>query len=820
MRKIYTTLLFFLFAAVLAGQAQKSTSPLYITGQVVDGLNGTPLAGASVELSTYGATLTSEDGHFDFRITRPGTYVIRITNVGYAAYDSTITAPSATPFRATLSRINLFMQPVEVRALRAGDKAPFTKTNLDKQQIEAVNLGQDLPFILNSTPSVTINSDAGNGVGYTGIRIRGTDATRINMTLNGIPYNDAESQAIFFVDLPDFASSVNSIQVQRGIGTSSNGAGAFGATINFSTNEFNEKPYAESNNSYGSFNTWKNTVKAGSGLIDGHFTIDARLSRLSSDGYIDRATSDLHSFYLSAAWLTDKSSLRFNILSGKEKTYQAWNGIPGAKLFGDKAALDQHYNNNLGYLYFTQADSLNLYNSNKRTYNYFTYNNQTDNYQQDHYQLFFNHQINEKLSFNVAGFLTRGRGYYEEYQQQAAYADYGLADPVAGGDTIRSTDLVRQQWLDNYFYGGIFSAQYKDGPTQLTLGGGWDKYDGKHYGNVIWAQNGNIGKDYKYYNVPAHKTDFNVYGKWQQQLTDHLSFFADMQYRRVGYELEGFKNNPSLLISRHYDFFNPKAGLTWSGHEWQTYLSWSHASHEPNRDDFEANEDQQPRPETLNDFELGYEKKTSSFSWGATVYYMLYKDQLVLTGRINDVGAYTRTNIGDSYRLGLELQGSARLTSFLRASANLTFSRNKINNYMEYVDDYDNGGQKTYFYKHPDIAFSPAVIGAASLDVLPFPNFTLSLPAKYVSRQFLDNSQREDRSLRSYYVQDLRMLYTVKPRPFKAIDLIFQLNNVFNRKYEPNGYTYSSFSGGGLVTENFYFPMAGTNFMFAVNIKL
>jgi iron complex outermembrane receptor protein len=320
--------------------------------------------------------------------------------------------------------------------------------------------------------------------------------------------------------------------------------------------------------------------------------------------------------------------------------------------------------------------------------------------------------------------------------------------------------------------------------------------------------------------VPAHKTDFNIYGKWQQQLTEHLAFFADMQYRRIGYSLEGFKDNPALHINKHYDFLNPKAGLTWSGHEWQTYLSWSRASHEPNRDDFEANEDQQPKPEVLNDFELGYEKKTSGYSWGATVYYMLYKDQLVLTGRINDVGAYTRTNIGDSYRLGLELQGSARLANFLRASANLTLSRNKINNYTEYVDDYDNGGQKTYFYKHPDIAFSPAVVGAASLDILPFPNFILSLPAKYVSRQYLDNSQREDRSLRSYYVQDLRMMYTVKPRPFKAIDLIFQLNNVFNKQYEPNGYTYSSFSGGGLVTENFYFPMAGTNFMFAVNIKL
>lgn len=820
MRKIYSALFILLFAASFAGHAQTPAFEPRFVGQVVDTATGAPLAGASVELSPFGAQLTDDDGFFEFRRVPSGVYTLKITYAGYIPYDTSITLPHLPSVRIALSRINLFMQPVEVHALRAGEKAPFTKTNISKKQIEATNLGQDLPFLLNQTPSVTVNSDAGNGLGYTGIHIRGTDATRINMTLNGIPYNDAESQAIYFVDLPDLASSTGSIQIQRGVGTSSNGAGAFGATINFSTNEFNEKPYAESNNSYGSFNTWKNTIKAGSGLIDGHFTLDARLSRLSSDGYIDRATSDLHSFYLSAAWLNDKSSLRLNILSGKEKTYQAWNGIPEAKLFGDKATLDQHYNNNLGYLYFTQADSLNLYNSNRRTYNYFTYNNQTDNYQQDHYQLFFNHQVNKRLSFNVAGFLTRGRGYYEEYQQQAAYSDYGLTDPVTGADTIHNTDLVRQQWLDNYFYGGIFSVQYKESATQLTLGGGWDKYDGKHYGTVIWTQNGGIGKDYRYYDLPAHKTDFNIYGKWQQQLTEHLSFFADMQYRRVGYDLEGFKDNPTLFINKHYDFFNPKTGLTWTGHEWQTYFSWSHASHEPNRDDFEAGQDQQPRPETLNDFELGYERKTSRYSWGATAYYMLYKDQLVLTGRINDVGAYTRTNIRDSYRLGFELQGSARVTGFLNASANLTLSRNKINNYTEYVDDYDNGGQKSYFYKHPDIAFSPAVVGAASLDFLPLPDLTISLPAKYVGKQYLDNSQKDNRSLRSYYVQDFRMMYTLKPRPFKAIDLIFQLNNVFNKQYEPNGYTYSSYSGGSLITENFYFPMAGTNFMFAVNIKL
>ena len=745
-----------------------------------------------------------------------------ILTTGPAAVAQTV-PPQTKPIPP--DSLKLFLQPVEVRALRAGEKAPFTKTDITKKQIEQSNLGQDLPFILNQTPSVIVNSDAGNGVGYTGIHIRGTDATRINMTLNGIPYNDAESQGIYFVDLPDLASSVNSIQIQRGVGTSSNGAGAFGATINFSTNEFNEKPYAEFNNSFGSFTTWKNTVKAGSGLIDGHFTIDARLSRISSDGYIDRATSNLKSFYLSAAWLDEHSSIRFNIIQGSEKTYQAWNGIPGAKLFGDKSALDQHYADNAGpgsqgYLYASAADSLNLYNSNKRTYNYFTYPNQTDNYQQNHYQLFFNHELSKTLSFNTAAFLTRGKGYFEEFKEQDSYANYGLTGPVAGTDTTQTTDLVRQQWLDNYFYGGIFSVQYKQRETQLTLGGGWDKYDGKHYADIIWTQNGGVPNDYQYYNIPAHKTDFNVYGKWQQQWTPHLSTFADMQYRHIGYDLEGFQDNPTLFINKHYDFFNPKAGITYTGHEWQAYLSYSRASHEPNRDDFEAGMDQQPKPETLNDFELGFEKKNLRNSFGATVFYMQYEDQLALTGKINYVGAYTRTNIPNSYRLGIELQGSSKLTDWFSVSGNLALSRNKVKNYTEYIDDYDNGGQKTYFHPHPDIAFSPAIVGGAILQFFPFPHYEISLPAKYVSKEYLDNTQNESRMLGDYYVQDLRMIYTLKFPSIRQIDLVFQLNNVFNRRYEPNGYTYSSFYGGNVVTENFYFPMAGTNFMFAVNIKL
>ena len=803
---------------------QTSFAQHYIKGKVVDAESGISLAGATVELGNQASTITNDQGVFEFKKLAYQPQLLKITSIGYEAYQAKID-PDKELLRIPLERVPLFLQPIEVRALRAGDKAPFTKTNISKKEIEKSNLGQDLPFILNQTPSVVINSDAGNGVGYTGIYIRGTDATRINMTLNGIPYNDAEDQSIYFVDLPDFASSVNSIQIQRGVGTSSNGAGAFGATINFSTNEFNEKAYTEINNSVGSFNTWKNTLKVGSGLIDGHFTIDARLSRISSNGYIDRATSDLKSLYLSTAYYSKKSSLRFNIIQGYEKTYQAWNGIPEAKLDGNPSGLEQHYQNNLGSLYFTSADSTNLFQSNNRTYNYFTYKNQTDNYWQNHYQLFFNHEFNRTLSLNIAGFLTRGYGYYEEYHHSgdsanAKYAAYGLPNYIMGNDTLQSTDLIRQLWLDNYFYGGIFSLQYKKNQTQLTLGGGWDKYDGKHYGIVNWAQNGGIPDNYEYYNVPANKTGFNLYAKWQQALSKNFTAFADLQYRNINYQINGFQDNPSLYINPKYHFINPKLGLSYSNRDWLAYFSYSQANHEPNRGDFEANQNEQPKPEQLNDFELSVEKKNSLYSFSATGFYMLYKDQLVLNGKINSVGEYTRVNIPNSYRLGVELQGAIRLNELLNISANLALSQNKVKNYTEYLDDYDNGGQKTISYNETNIAFSPSVVGGGSFNLQPLKNLGISLLSKYVSKSYLDNAQKENRMLQGYFVENLQMGYTIKGKTLKETNLIFQLNNLFNKKYAPNGYTYSYIYGGQTITENFLFPMASTNFMFAVNIKL
>jgi len=690
-----------------------------------------------------------------------------------------------------------FLAPVEVQAIRAGEKAPFAKTDLNKKEITQNNLGQDLPFLLNQTPSVVVNSDAGNGVGYTGIRIRGSDAARINVTLNGIPYNDAESQGTFFVDLPDISSSANNIQVQRGVGTSTNGAGAFGGTINLSTNEVNRQFYASTGNSFGSFNTWKNNIQFGSGILGKHFTIDGRVSRISSDGYIDRARSNLQSFYLSTAFVNEKNSLRLNVFSGKEKTYQAWNGVAE---------------------YLLQTDRTNNPSGTEKPGE--PYENETDNYTQTHYQLFYNRKFNSYWKGNIAAFLTRGKGYYEQYKADRTLADFNLPDYINGTDTTRRADIVRRLWLDNYFYGSIFSIQYQKNRTQLIFGGGYNAYDGKHYGQVTWtAVPVVVPKDHRWYNLTAYKRDLSFYTKWIQQWSSNWQSFADLQVRNINYTIHGFRDNPGLQIQQNYSFLNPKVGFTYSKNNWQAYLSYALAGKEPNRDDFEAGNTQLPKPERLHDIELGVERKGASYAFGANIYYMHYHNQLVLTGKINDVGAYTRINIPTSYRAGIELQGKVKFNKWMNANANITFSENKINNFTEYLDDYDNGGQQTKFYNKTTIAFSPSVIAGATLNFIPVKNGEISLLGKYVGRQYLDNTAQRSRSLSAYYLQDIRLSYLITHKIFKETNLILQLNNVFNKKYEPNGYSFSYIYGGETTTENFYFPMAGFNFMVGVNLK-
>ncbi len=689
-----------------------------------------------------------------------------------------------------------FLQPVEINAIRATDKTPIAKTNLIKKEIEAKNIGQDLPYILNSTPSVVANSDAGNGIGYTGIRIRGTDATRINITLNGIPFNDAESQGSFLVNVPDIASSAGSIQIQRGVGTSTNGVGAFGGSINLSTNEINTQKYLELNSTAGSFYSFKNTLKFGTGLLGKNFSFDGRLSQISSDGYLDRASSALQSYYGSLAYLSKKNSLRLNIFNGREKTYQAWNGVDETTL-----KTKRRYNS-AG----TEAPGE-------------PYSNETDNYNQTHYQLFYNQQFNSKWKGNVALFLTRGKGYYEQYKANEELADYSIPNYNDNGNIISEMDIIRQLHLDNYFYGSIFSAQYNSSKTQLIIGGAAMQYDGNHFGKVISGTlPAAIPPNHSYYNNDGSKNDYNLYTKWTQKIVKGFYSFVDIQGRHVSYTIKGFRKNPGISINESYEFFNPKAGLTFSwSNSMKLYASYGRASKEPNRDDYEESDvSKMAKPEKLDDYEAGFEYSSKIASVGINLYYMNYKNQLVLTGKINDVGAYTRNNIDKSFRAGIEITGAAKWNKWFDLTANLTISKNKVKNFTEYIDDYDNGGQQTKFYKSPDIAFSPAVIANYSFNIIPTKNTELNIMGKYVSRQYLDNTQQKSRSLDGFYTQDVRAGYKYG----KYASFFIQVNNVFSKLYEPNGYTFSYIYGGQLTTENYYFPMAPINWVLGINIKL
>jgi len=694
------------------------------------------------------------------------------------------------------------LPPLEVRSVRASENSPFAISNLNKASIQQLNYEQDLPFVLQNTPSVVVNSDAGTGVGYTGLRIRGSDGTRINVTLNGIPYNDAESMITYFVDLPDFSSSLNSVQIQRGVGTSTNGAGAFGASINLATNNYNPEKYLSLQSSVGSFNTLKNTLQLGTGLLNNHFTIDGRLSNISSDGYMDRASSKLKSFYVSSTYWGNNSSLRLNVFSGWEKTYQSWYGVPEELL-----ATQRTYNP-------AGMEKLDA-----------PYKNQTDNYKQTHYQLFYNKTINKKLSWNTATFLTRGKGYYEEYKGGVLLSDYITNSPSNYINAIRINpnaiiDLVRRKWLDNNFYGQIASIVYEEGNNKYTLGGAWNTYDGLHYGRLPYLKSIGIDPNYNYYFNNAIKKDLNTYIKWNHQINSALSSFVDFQYRNVAHNMYGFDHNPDLIVKRNFNFFNPKAGLFYKSKNTNYYTSIAIAHKEPNRDDFEAATNEQPKQEVLTDFETGFTTKKKNFEYGANIYLMYYKNQLVLTGKINDIGAYTRTNVPKSKRIGIELVENWKLNSFITSTGNITLSQNKIDAFTEYFDDYDAGGQAFILHKNTDITLSPNLTANHTLGIQLSNKWKLNLVNKYVSKQYLDNTQNESRTLKAYFLQDIHISHNIISKPKWAMQIQFYANNVFNKLYEPNGYTYSYVYGGATNTSNNYFPMAGRNYWLSLKIDL
>lgn len=802
---------------------------LTISGSVSEKSNAI-LPGATIKLKNKSAGTTADkQGKYQLTNLKAGNYTLLVSYLGYQTIEKNITINADQTLDFVLVQSAFLADEVIVKATRANEKSATTYKNISKADIEQNNFGQDLPFILNNTPGVVVTSDAGAGVGYTGIRIRGSDASRINVTVNGIPYNDSESQGTFWVNMPDFASSVDNVQIQRGVGTSTNGAGAFGGSLNIQTSSSSEVPYAEINNTYGSYNTLKNTVKVGTGLIDGKWSFDGRLSRIKSDGFIDRAASNLKSYFLSGAYHGKTDILRVNVFSGTEETCQAWNGVPEAKLRGDIDGLKEHYNNNLGYLYNTKADSLNLFNSDNRKYNQFLYKDQNDNYKQNHYQALYAKQFNEQFSFNGALHLTQGEGYFEEYKNNQKLKNYGLPNVIAGGTTIERTDLVRRRWLDNNFYGLTYAFNYQpESNLNFTLGGAYNQYRGKHFGQVIWAQYASTStNDYHYYDGKGDKDDFNSYFKVNYNPVTQLSLFADLQYRNVKYDISGTdKNRKSLDYNNNYNFFNPKVGATYFLNELSNfYASFSVANKEPNRDDFTNLKEglAVPKPERLNNVEAGYRFKNTDFNVGVNAYGMFYKDQLIFTGEINEYSDAYRQNVDKSYRIGLELDASYIISSHFAVNANAAFSRNKIKNYVDYVSEYDNDfnliNVQATNYANPDISFSPNSVIFGELVYKPVTGFAIALQSKYVSKQYMDNTQNESRKLDAYWVNNARLGYDFSLKGIKNINIGLLANNILNKKYESNGYTYSSIYPWGTTTENFYFPQAGTNFLLSLNLK-
>jgi iron complex outermembrane receptor protein len=808
-----------LFAAIVAMLPFFALAQISVTGKVTD--NGQlALPGATVKIKNRStAVLSDANGNYTLANLTAGKYVFSVSFVGYKTVEKAIELSENTNLNFSLSAQAFIADEVIVRATRANEKSATTYKNITKAEIQESNFGQDLPFILQNTPGVVVNSDAGAGVGYTGIRIRGSDNSRINVTVNGIPINDSESQGTYYVNMPDFASSVDNVQIQRGVGTSTNGAGAFGASLNIQTTASEMQPYAEINSTYGSFDTWKNTVKVGTGLINNRFSFDGRLSRISSDGYVDRGSSLLKSYFLSGAYHGNKDLLRINVFAGAEKTYQSWNGIPESRLNNDVAGMQAYIDRNG----LSAEDASNLLNSG-RTYNSFLYNNQTDNYWQNHYQLLYARQFSDKFSFNGALHYTQGEGYYEEFRVANKLSDYGLNPVVIGGTTVSSTDLIRRRWLDNDFYGVTYAFNYiPQKNLNFTLGGAYNEYKGAHFGQIIWAQYASNGNpDRYYYDNEGFKTDFNTYGKVNYSPVEALSLFADLQYRRVYYDIAGTENKlNTLAINETLNFFNPKFGATYFiNQQSNLYASFSVANKEPNRDDYtDAAVGTFPKPEKLNDVELGYRFKNSKFNIGANAYGMFYKDQLVVTGKINDVGGNYRQNVDKSYRLGIELDGSYTISKQFVVNANAAFSRNKIKNFTEFTDDYDNGGQLVKNYDLPDISYSPNTVLFGELVYKPISGFAIALQSKYVSKQYLDNTQNNDRTINGYLVSNARLGYDFKFAGVKNINLGLLVNNLFDKKYESNGYTYGYLSGGSRVTENFYYPQAGTNFLLSLNVK-
>ncbi len=784
-----------------------------ISGQILS-VKKQPMAGANIMLKgTQSGTSSGADGRFVLPNLAAGRYILEISYLGYQSFSQEVqVGKEDVSLRIELTPKSATFDELIVSATRAGAKTPMTVTNISKEELEVRNLGQDLPFLLRYTPSVVATSDAGTGIGYTGIRIRGTDPTRINVTINGIPLNDAESQGVFWVNMPDFASSTDDIQIQRGVGTSTNGAGAFGATLNLNTSKLKPDPYARLSGSVGSFNTWKGNVQFGTGLLLDQFTIDGRLSRITSDGFIDRATADLSSYYLSGAWTGKKSQLRFITFSGQEVTYQAWYGVPS-----DSLATNRTYNP-AG----TQKPGE-------------PYDNEVDDYRQTHYQVLFSQEIATEWFLNLALHYTQGAGFFEQYIAGVPFVNYGLDPVFIGGDTISQTDLVQRLWLDNDFYGGTYSLAWKPNSivSDLTMGGGYHVYEGLHFGELIWAQfTPQAEKDFRFYENDARKTDFNIFGKATINLLPSLYGYLDLQYRRVTYQFLGIDNDLSPVNQEvELNFFNPKVGLLYDlDATKEIYASFAVAQREPNRADFISSPPQnRPVAEKLYDTEAGFRLNGLRALFEATGYFMYYRDQLALSGQVNEVGAFIRENIDQSYRLGLELVAGWSPVNSFRIEGNATFSQNRVLAFTEFVDQFDEDfnfiGQEPVEYENTNLSFSPPIISGITLEWMPIRevgslkhNLSTTLFNKYVGKQFVDNTSDENNTLDPYFFSDLQFRYRLSPSWMKGIEFNLLIRNLWNAEFETNAYSYRYRFGETLIVDQSLFPQAGINVLFGLTL--
>lgn len=684
------------------------------------------------------------------------------------------------------------LNEVLVSSIRVTAQSPITFSNLKKEEFQSRNLGQDIPMMMNYLPSVVTTTDAGAGIGYTGIRVRGSDATRVNVTINGIPYNDSESQGTFWVNMPDFASSTESLQLQRGVGTSTNGAGAFGASLNLLTDSYSQEASGELSNSFGSFNSRKHTVKFSTGLVNNQFELAGRLSNVASDGFIDRASSDLKSYFLQGTFVGKSTLLKALVFGGKQTTYQAWYGLEDPEKLKDDRTF------NVAGMYFDENGNMKFYD------------NEVDNYQQDHYQLHWNERWNDYWSSNLAVHYTKGKGYFEQYKEDEDFADYGFEPIILGSETIDVTDIIRRRWLDNDFYGTTFSVNYQKDKVDLILGGAANRYEGAHFGEVIWAQFASQSeiRD-RYYDDFSTKTDVNFFAKLNYQLDKKWRLFGDLQLRNVHFQANGVETG---IVNDTFTFFNPKAGITYTVNKKQNlYLSYAKANREPNRNDYENGS---PRPEELDDIELGWRFASDNTKLNINGYYMKYKNQLVLTGQLNDVGAPIRANSGDSFRIGLEVDGLFALSDKWILQPNFTVSQNKNQDFVFQRDGVLQNLGST------NIAFSPDFIAANRLTFIPIQNLQLSFLSKYVGEQFMGNIDAEGSKLKAYFVNDLNVSYQLEMKKvFKSIRFDVLVNNICNLEYESNGYFYTfddDFSSPGTVTTvegaGFY-PQAGINFL-------